>query len=91
MRESVTVEVTSDDIANGVKGNCSRCPVALAIARLPRFSSHSVTVGLITAVTHDFAGRETNFIMAEEASSFIGQFDAGKPVIPFTFTMEAKP
>lgn len=31
---AVTVQVTADDIANGVPGNCGLCPIALALHRI---------------------------------------------------------
>lgn len=83
---TVQVEVTQADIntALALDGmhDCSNCPVALALHR---------TLGTPVEVgARSFGIRGQNFegMLPESTVQFIRQFDEGKPVSPFTFTVE---
>ncbi len=85
---TLTVDVTQGDIANGTRGACARCPVALAINRaavraglrihgnLEARVADIVTVGGLIA--------KTPF----RARNFIEVFDSGGETKPFSFTLE---
>ena len=83
------VEVTAEDIAAGEKGHCQRCPIALAMLRCPNV--FSVVVGEeISVQTYD-QDQWTEPYVAEcpsVASKFVGDFDSGDKVEPFSFDIE---
>lgn len=73
------IEVTDEDIRQGVKGQCGRCPIALAAARA---GIKDVTVGSYTMkIKHLFIHLPRN------VSEFINRFDDGLPVQPFSFVI----
>lgn len=80
--KTITVEVTAEDIANGVKGKCTSCPVARALSR---------AAGEPWSVAFDYATRERDCARAwltPKCRTFIEDFDCGEPVAPFSFTIE---
>jgi hypothetical protein len=77
----ITIDVTADDIANGVRGRCSTCPVALAVRRVPGLEKWEV--GGMSA----FYGA-SSFPLPCAASRFIMDFDGGRPVEPFSFEVD---
>ena len=78
------IDVTQEDIDRGVKGACTQCPVALALARA--FPDVYVDV----ATTQLLVGDE--FIRAPSVVSiFIEDFDDGEPVQPFSFDLDLPP
>lgn len=75
----VTVEVTQADIDIGCKKDCLNCPVAVALER---------ATGKMWSVLGTCARRPAEFevyLLPESARQFIGAFDEGEPVKPFTF------
>jgi len=76
----VKIDVTAEDIHKGIKGNCYRCPVALALRRttetLLEVSSYCIRV-------YSFPIRDIQ--LPEIAVDFIKRFDRGKLVKPFKF------
>jgi hypothetical protein len=80
------VEVIEEDILGGVPGDRFACPVALALNR-KLGPSHSVGAGDIYRVVT--AGRDRHLApIPPTAATFIDDFDAGRPVAPFTFELE---
>ena len=88
--QTVTVEVTADDIAHGKPGRCSSCPIALGVIR-SGIGATDIAVGLETcwvSMAHD--EHLTGYEMPDEALDFIDAFDNGRPVAPFSFSMERR-
>jgi nitrate/TMAO reductase-like tetraheme cytochrome c subunit len=79
-----TVNVTSADIAKGVRHNCDKCPVALALAR--RFNMNDCTA----AASYLFATTIGVVRTPEKVYKFMKAFDRGQQVKPFRFTFEGK-
>ena len=74
------INVTADDIVNGMQGDCVRCPIANAIARVSdkefRVSSRCVLV-------------EGKYLMLpDRAINFIARFDYSGHGEPFSFKMD---
>lgn len=79
----VRINVTQRDIDRGVRSTLTSCPIALAIKR-------RVVEDSTVAVTQ-FAVLYGTFMSSPfpyRATQFIYHFDLGKPVKPFTFTLE---
>lgn len=77
MSEKIRIEVTSDDIKNGVRGSKCDCPIALAVKRaFPDVVGVMVTKKAITL--HGGGARSTSMVgsLPGEATIFIGDFDS---------------
>ncbi len=86
----MTVNVTAQDIATGVTGDCHLCPIARAIQR-ELLLGMRVSVGgwevriWASSDPADFVGV---FTLPETASRFIGMFDEQEEVVrPFSFQL----
>lgn len=84
------IEVTQEDIDRGEQKQCTRCPIARAVKRVMPF--HDVVVGggaisyrkvLSKWNRGEWGMRECNIRVLQ----FISDFDAGKPVQPFSFEL----
>lgn len=96
--DSITCEVTQDDIDNGRRAVSSACPIALAINRTLGLEPRSSIVGL-----KDFNLGEINvhashqshfnqtFSHTPESGQFVMDFDDGKKVEPATFILKRWP
>lgn len=85
---AVRIEVTEQDIADGIAGQCDRCPIAIAIARACAADT-SVRVGPALAGISAARMFGTAFVkLPESAQDFIFRFDAARPVEPFSFTLD---
>ena len=83
MNETLTVEVTAEDIANGFRGYPADCALALAFARaLPGYRDYSV--GFEYANVTDDDGRVV-YHLSLDAERFVRAFDDGALVEPTTF------
>ena len=84
----VTVEVTAEDIAKGLRRNACGCPVALAAQRAcPVFEGKLRVIRI--GMTFGIGTRGINdVILPDDAADFVRSFDDGRPVKPFTFTVE---
>lgn len=82
----ITVEVTALDIKRGTRNTLSQCPIARAIRRL-KFKD--VSIGGTARFTKGSGKNALRLVfdIPKAASTFIGRFDLGKPVKPFTFTV----
>ena len=75
------IQVTEEDIKNGVRHFCSSCPVALAIKKLyPAETWVSVSARRVVI-------EETSYDLPEVAITFIQMFDKGQKVEPITFDL----
>jgi hypothetical protein len=82
---TLTVEVTAEDIANAGTG-CFLCPIATALERTtaPRWCVEHLWCRRLFAERRQIA-------LPLEATTFIVRFDKGRPVAPFTFTLNLEP
>ena len=92
MENIVVIEVTEEDIKKGVRADCGKCPIALAIGRhLPE----DICVDVKYTYAHFYRQHNTlelrdflyRYKMPTEAGEFINQFDAGIKVRPIKFTI----
>lgn len=87
------VRVSRSDIRDGVKGSCSRCPIALALwralkSKFRRWDIHATSADCVeltgnmyrNATVKILAGRTPN-----SARKFMERFDKGHTVEPFNF------
>ena len=70
------VEITQKHINKAVKGHCSQCPIALALAE--QFGEKAF-VGSVSASVAD-----KNFLLKDDARRFVMNFDGGVKVTPCT-------
>lgn len=81
---AVRVEVTARDIRLGVRGDTCRCPIARALKRATRCKE---AVSGLWWCTVETAEHEFRADTPRVALRFMGAFDDGQPVKPFTFTL----
>jgi hypothetical protein len=80
---SLNIFVTQSDIDEGQPLACSFCPIALAATRA--FGGRQVIVDSFLSIR----GQERlAWSMPPAAYTFIREFDAGREVAPFSFTLE---
>ena len=82
--QAVIVSVTAEHITAGKREDCERCPIALAFAEI--FPGAVYVDDFACMITAD-DGTEVEFDLPDEALEFIGAFDDGLPVAPFSFTV----
>jgi hypothetical protein len=82
----VIVRVTQEDIDEGTKGDCTFCPIALAVDRALG-GECCVAVTIFDVYITENAHAEV-FPLPSEARQFIQRFDKGKPVSPFEFELD---
>jgi hypothetical protein len=77
-----TINVTQEDIDQGKRTSPTQCAVALAMRRE---TGNEWVVG-----EYDMDNFQTNIgvRLPEEARTFIKDFDYGRPVEPFSFTVD---
>ena len=74
------IRITESNIKNGIPQHCSRCPTALALRRqIP---------GVSWVVEEDYLDLDDEYPTPKSVRKFIEAFDHGKPVKPFSFTIE---
>lgn len=78
----IEVKVTPEDIENGIRGDCSECPIARSLMRIV---NQPVSVGpdWISIGLKGLYGRATPW----RATEFIRAFDHNMPVTPFSFDL----
>lgn len=79
--KTITIEVTQEDIDKGKQGSCGRCPIALAAYRVMEGSFLVLPYAI-------FRLEGKSISLPDSAIEFIGLFDSGMPVKPFSFTIE---
>lgn len=84
---AVTIHITQEDIDKGERGSCVMCPLARALRRcLKPKSPRSFPGVLVGAPRPGYIGTWGGpFKMPEKVAQFVRDFDAGKPVEPFSF------
>lgn len=83
------IDVTADDILNGVREDALACPVALAAMRATG-CGHVMTDGDVLRI--DESGGETmEGNLPDSVAEFVSRFDRGDPVLPFSFGVELEP
>ena len=87
MNQPITVTVTQDDIDGGVRDDGWNCPVARSCRRVFGRPCYAVPKSIMVLKDwysgHDYVFRN----IPKSVQSFIADFDARKPVQPFTFTL----
>lgn len=84
--KTIVVNVTHSDIDDGTKMSCTGCPVVLGIRRsLGHLGDVRVGNPCVSLWNN---GRRYETIVPPEASRFISNFDDGRPVSPFSFSLE---
>lgn len=81
----MTIRITQEDIAAGVKGNCNTCPAALALQR-HGFTGWEVWSGEFRRV--GASPRSKGVKMSLELADWIDNFDSEQPVAPMEFEFE---
>lgn len=92
----LTVDVTPADIHDGEQGNCTLCPVALAVQRALHAYDPAVAWGAAVgpadvSVTRDDGGpgeQWTEILAPSAVAEFVARFDSWASVGPFTFTLD---
>lgn len=81
---TLLIRVTEEDIGTGLTGNPWHCPIAKAVDRLTTLMPE-VNYGSVCL----YRNYEIVYCadLPVEARLFIGNFDAGNPVAPFTFEL----
>lgn len=88
MSKTITVEVTAEDIAAGRPRRCYFCPIALAVRRALRRRDTGAVMVTPEQITYHTGLVEHVHELPIEAMGFVGRFDAGEDVEPFTFELE---
>lgn len=88
-------DVTEEDIKDGNPGDFNSCPIALSIARGIDWGNPVARVYVDdSTIEFEISGkRVTNggrCILPEKIKNFVNDFDDGKPVKPFGFTVTIK-
>jgi hypothetical protein len=83
------IEVTQDDINNGIRNDCDRCPVALAISRALPACRVSVYPDEVEIVRQP--GVISQHEPPSEVTTFVNRFDNPSNIAvisPFSFEMD---
>lgn len=83
----VKIQVTQEDINNGIKFKCESCPVALAIKRLLKPNVKVLVGDIISFMTND-SSEWKDVVTPERVWDFLVQFDNKRPVQPFSFELD---
>lgn len=84
-----TVHVEACDIERGKPGSATSCPIARAVRR-QHASKRGVSVGrddVVVGSRGETRRHPAVYALPAKASRFVGRFDEGKPVRPFSFVM----
>jgi hypothetical protein len=95
--KTYTIEVTQEDIDNGVAWECGKCPVALAAKRVLPFKPHVRSLAIYRKRRQQPSWRYGWYYikvfavdLPQEARDFISDFDHGVFVTPFSFQVEVE-
>lgn len=85
---SVKINITEEDIRNGIRRDCNSCPVALAIFRLVKLDTY-IKVGP-KAILLEREGRSVGLELPRKPELFIRSYDNGSQLDfdPFFFVLE---
>ena len=82
------IEVTQKDIDEGVQGECTLCPIALAFKRSSNFKRVYVNGKSIDVWNRCDQGIQT-YELPKKAQTFVKRFDRQEPVKPFSFKLKS--
>lgn len=82
----MNVQVTENDIAEGKRYSCYRCPIALAVHRACERAGWHDIPEIIVTLTHASCGEHGAFLPSA-AQRFIADFDRRDKVRPFNFEL----
>jgi len=87
----LVVEVTQEDIAEGMRHRCFLCPVSRAVNRATGIPFMAVGTAAVPDERIQLCDPKSSTTLVEyampyEASNFVRDFDLGADVSPFTFT-----
>jgi len=85
----IEIEVTEQHIEQGEGGNCERCPIALAIHALIPCLALDVNPDVIVLKMNE-GGPWRTLTTPPAVAEFIGRFDGGYFVKPFSFELECE-
>ncbi len=85
--QNLIIHVTAADILNGERGDCDRCPIALAL--LWKFDGVDVEVSDLVTVHHD--GVTRTYALDGASAAFLVAFNDGDPVAPVLFAFTEMP
>ena len=88
--DKITVELTAQNCADGVRNNEHLCVVSTALMRLiPDANWLETNINTIRfSFKHDGKNYRVVFITPPEVQDYVRQFDAGAKAEPMTFTLE---
>ncbi len=87
--KTIKIEVTQDDIDNGLQGNCISCPIGRAINRLLNQNYFGrATYDLVKIHSKPSCGVVYVYPMPIHGGNFITSFDKCYKVKPFSFDID---
>ncbi len=81
------IQVTQEDINQGVRQECEKCPIALAVIRAIGPQAATMRISVDDAWV-DIG--EESWCLPRSAARFVSDFDSGKAVTPFEFELTEK-
>lgn len=87
----MTIFVTEEDIAEGISRSCEFCPIANAIQRQTPWKYAVVLLSCVFECESKRADLHGRVDLPESACDFIRDFDADRPVSPFSFEIDVPP
>lgn len=88
--DELEIDVTRDHIDRGYRGNCGRCPVALALAE--RYPDYVINVGPWDVVLYNTKLQVSRlYHLPYDVCCWIAAFDIGRPVTPLTVRYPPRP
>jgi hypothetical protein len=87
---STRIEVTAEDIANGVRNDAERCAVARACERAG-FRGVEVDLGKLSFYDDGDEDLVASATLPDDVWARIEAFDKGEPVEPFAFDLDVTP
>jgi hypothetical protein len=88
--KKITVELTAQDCADGIRGEQCYCVISTALARMiPEASIFTTNLDHVEwSIDHDGTRYRIQFTSPPEVQEYIRAFDAGEVAHPMTFTLE---
>lgn len=84
------INVTQQDIDNGIQGDCYRCPIAQAMCRLTGMTPDDPIIEVDTGSITIWTDSQTLvWTMGEDGAVFVDSFDHDMPVQPCTIEATA--
>lgn len=79
--------LTEGDITDGLRGDCDKCPIALAVGRM--FPDYEVNVDGAEASIHTDGEVHVKFVISQGLGNWIDSFDNENEVSPITLVIRA--